>query len=73
LKKFMNDDNGRRIWNGLKKYLALYSLFKSDRTSSDQDPEAQDPLKNAVKEALNFEVRPLPPPEAKVGFAASTK
>lgn len=48
----LSDANGRRIWDGLKKYLPLYSLFKSDRPSSDQDPEAQDPLKIAVKEAL---------------------
>jgi len=48
----LNQDNGRKIWEELKKYIPLYSLFKSDRPSSDQDPEAQDPLKTAVKEAL---------------------
>ena len=28
------------------------SLFKSDRASTDQDAEAQDPLKSAIKEAI---------------------
>ncbi len=32
--------------------LPLYALFKSDRQSSDQDSEAQDPLKLAIKEAV---------------------
>jgi putative ATP-dependent endonuclease of the OLD family len=48
----LNEANGKRIWDELKKYLPLYSLFKSDRPGSDQDPEAQDPLKTAVREAL---------------------
>jgi hypothetical protein len=30
----------------------VFALFKSDRPSTDQDPEAQDPLKAAVKEAI---------------------
>lgn len=39
-------------WTELKKYLPAFALFKSDRTSTDQDSEAQDPLNAAVKEAL---------------------
>jgi len=41
-----------KIWDQLKKYLPSYALFKSDRSSTDQDAEAQDPMKAAVKEAL---------------------
>lgn len=48
----LNDDNAKKIWDGLKKYLPAFALFKSDRPSTDQDPEAQDPLKVAVKEAI---------------------
>ena len=48
----LNEENGRKIWDELRKYLHSFSLFKSDRPSSDQDPEAQDPLKTAIKEAL---------------------
>ena len=44
--------NTTKIWDGLKAALPLYALFKSDRQSSDQDAEAQDPLKIAIKEAL---------------------
>jgi AAA15 family ATPase/GTPase len=48
----LNEDNARKIWTGLRKYLPAFALFKSDRGSTDQDPEAQDPLKAAIKEAI---------------------
>lgn len=48
----LNEDNAKKIWTGLRKYLPVFALFKSDRASTDQDPEAQDPLKAAVKEAI---------------------
>jgi hypothetical protein len=48
----LNDDNAKKIWAELRKYLPAFAFFKSDRVSSDQDPEAQDPLKAAVKEAI---------------------
>jgi putative ATP-dependent endonuclease of the OLD family len=44
----LNDENAKRIWLGLSKYLPSLALFKSDRQSTDQDAEAQDPLKAAV-------------------------
>lgn len=40
------------IWKSLQNILPLYQLFKSDRPSSDQDAEAQDPIKFAIQEAL---------------------
>ncbi|MFO7906193.1 MAG: ATP-binding protein [Pirellulaceae bacterium] len=48
----LNESNAKNVWNGLKKYVPAFALFKADRQSTDQDPEAQDPLKMAVKEAL---------------------
>ena len=45
--------NAPKVWDGLKAALPLYALFKSDRQSSDQDAEAQDPLKIAIKEAIS--------------------
>ena len=42
----------KAIWDQLKKQLPVYALFKSDRPSTDQDAEAQDPMKAAVKEAI---------------------
>ena len=48
----LNDDNARKAWDGIKAYTPTFALFKSDRASTDQDPEAQDPLKMAVKEAI---------------------
>jgi putative ATP-dependent endonuclease of OLD family len=44
--------NAPKVWEGLKAALPLFALFKSDRYSSDQDAEAQDPLKTAIKEAV---------------------
>lgn len=48
----LNDNNAKSVWEGLKFYLPIFALFKADRESTDQDPEAQDPLKAAVKEAI---------------------
>lgn len=46
------EGNGSNIWKGIQAALPAFALFKSDRSSTDQDPEAQDPLKSAIKEAL---------------------
>ncbi|MBS0289754.1 MAG: ATP-binding protein [Proteobacteria bacterium] len=46
------EGNGKKVWNGIQKELPLFALFKSDRTSTDQDAEAQDPLNIAIKEAV---------------------
>lgn len=43
----------KSIWDKLKTYLPLYSLFQSDRKNSDGDSEVQDPLKEAVKQILS--------------------
>lgn len=48
----LNEENARKAWEGIKAYIPLFALFRSDRASTDQDPEAQDPLKTAVKEAI---------------------
>jgi putative ATP-dependent endonuclease of OLD family len=48
----MNEENANKIWMELRKYLPAFALFRSDRASTDQDPEAQDPLKAAIKEAI---------------------
>jgi len=40
------------IWERLKDSLPMFFLFKADRPSTDQDEEAQDPMKAAVKVAI---------------------
>lgn len=35
----LNEENAKKIWTELRKYLPAFALFKSDRTSTDQDPE----------------------------------
>lgn len=38
-------DGLKDIWQKLDLYMPIYSLFQSDRSNSDKDKEAQDPLK----------------------------
>lgn len=42
----------KNIWNQLKNYMPLYSLFQSDRKNEDGDSEIQDPMKLATQEVL---------------------
>lgn len=42
-------EDDKKIWDKMKTYLPVYSLFRSDRKNSDDDNEIQDPLKEAVK------------------------
>lgn len=42
----------KNVWEQLKRYLPLYTLFQSDRKNSDGDTEIQDPMKLAVQEIL---------------------
>ena len=44
--------DAKNIWEQLKNYMPLYSLFQSDRKNSDGDSEIQDPMKLAVQEIL---------------------
>jgi AAA15 family ATPase/GTPase len=45
-------EGSKQVWASLSTYLPTFALFKSDRASTDQDEEAQDPLKAAIKEAI---------------------
>jgi len=42
----------KNIWDQLKAYMPLYTLFQSDRKNKDSDDEVQDPMRIAVKEIL---------------------
>lgn len=46
-------DGIKSIWERLKDYLPLYSLFQADRQNSDTDDEVQDPLQTAVKQIIS--------------------
>jgi len=48
----LNEENGKAIWTALQGYLPIFALFQSDRPSSDQDPEVQNPMKVAIEQAL---------------------
>ncbi len=45
-------EDAKNIWDQLKNYMPLYSLFQSDRKNSDGDSEIQDPMKLAVQKIL---------------------
>ena len=48
----LDKESARQLWTALQPYLPTFALFKSDRASTDQDSEAQDPLKAAIREAV---------------------
>ncbi len=48
----LNEENGKAIWSSLQSYMPIFALFQSDRPSSDQDPEVQNPMKIAIERAL---------------------
>lgn len=43
---------GKTVWEQIQLNLPVFALFKSDRASTDQDEEAQDPMKAAIKEVV---------------------
>jgi predicted ATP-dependent endonuclease of OLD family len=44
--------DAKSIWEQLKSYMPMYTLFQSDRKNTDSDDEVQDPMRIAVKEIL---------------------
>lgn len=48
----LKSEAAEKIWEQLKGNLPVFALFKSDRSSTDQDEEAQDPMKSAIKESI---------------------
>ena len=48
----LESEGGRQVWTALQPNLPTFALFKADRASTDQDAEAQDPLKAAIREAI---------------------
>jgi len=55
----LSKDTAKEIWEKIKPQLPVFALFKSDRTSTDQDDEAQDPMKAAIKEAISAQEQTL--------------
>jgi len=48
----LDKEDAKAIWEQLSKYLPEYALFRADRPSTDEDSEIQDPLKVAIKQAI---------------------
>lgn len=45
----VSKEDAKNIWDKLKQYMPVYTLFQADRSNGDKDKEVQDPLKEAVK------------------------
>ncbi|MEB7657957.1 AAA family ATPase [Mammaliicoccus vitulinus] len=45
-------EDSKKVFEVLEKYLPIFSLFQSDRSSRDNDKEVVDPMSLAIKEAL---------------------
>ena len=48
----LSKEDGKRVWDNISKYLPIFALFQSDRSSRDSDSEVQDPMKLAISTAL---------------------
>lgn len=48
----LDKEDAKAIWDQLSRYLPEYALFRADRPSTDEDSEVQDPLKVAIKQAI---------------------
>ena len=48
----LDKEDAKSIWTQISGYLPEFALFRADRPSTDEDSEVQDPLKVAVKQAI---------------------
>ncbi|MEO7068488.1 MAG: ATP-binding protein [Rhodanobacter sp.] len=48
----LKKETAKEVFDQVQRHMPVYALFKADRASTDQDAEAQDPLKAAIKEAI---------------------
>lgn len=48
----IDKEDAKKIWDKLQKELPIFALFQSDRPSTDEDSEIQDPMKLAIEEAI---------------------
>lgn len=49
----LDKEDAKVIWDRLAPHLPVFALFRSDRPSTDQDAEAQDPMRLAVDQAVS--------------------
>jgi len=49
----LNKEDAKAIWERLAPQLPTFVLFRSDRTNTDEEVEVHDPMKVAIKAALN--------------------
>lgn len=55
----LSKDDGKKIWDSLKKELPNYFLFQSDRLNKDTDKEVQQPLKAITQTAIDEVIEDL--------------
>src|SRR5699024_10415563 len=62
----LNSNDAKSVWEKIKGYLPIYSLFQADSPSSDGDSEVQNPMRLAVQEALDSQQEKLSEIQKKV-------
>lgn len=50
----LSKEGGKEIWEQIKKHMPTFALFRADRASTDEEAEVQDPMKLAVKQAMEL-------------------
>jgi putative ATP-dependent endonuclease of the OLD family len=55
----LKSEAAKAVWDQLRLHMPVFAIFKSDRASTDQDAEAQDPMNAAIQEALRMEEEQL--------------
>lgn len=48
----LNKEDARKIWDQIQRYMPIFAFFRADRPSTDEDNEVQDPMKLAIKDAI---------------------
>lgn len=49
----VDKEDSKKVYESLEKFLPIYSLFQTDRSSKDDDKEVTDPMKIAIQQALS--------------------
>jgi len=62
----LDKEDAKAIWERIAAYLPEFALFRADRSSTDEDLEVQDPLKVAIKQAMEEVQAELEAVKAKV-------
>ncbi len=67
----LNKEDAKKIWEQIQSYLPVFALFRSDRPSTDEDKEIQNPMQLAIQQVISELTNDLRQIEDKVRNAAT--